>query len=201
MSGVDDVNVWRNALTELRDRVKSVKDSNDEIFNRLRFSFDWLGSLEAKNCFLYCSFFQEDYVFSRKEMIECWIDEGLIDGLSSRETAYYRGHAIIDKLEKNFLLEKYTSISGFIGNSTLGRDGAKMHDVVRDMAIISIGPKFGYMIKAGMNLVMLPDEHGWVKDPKKLSLMENNILKVPLSLSPKCSTPKVFDPFDFDIIK
>ncbi|GKV50708.1 hypothetical protein SLEP1_g57405 [Rubroshorea leprosula] len=53
-----------------------------------------------------------------------------------------------------------------------------MHDVVRDMAIIGIGPEFGYMIKAGMNLVELPDEHGWVKDPKKLSLMENNILKV-----------------------
>ncbi|GKV51524.1 hypothetical protein SLEP1_g58169 [Rubroshorea leprosula] len=32
MRGVDDVNVWRNALAELRDRVKSVKDSNDEIF-------------------------------------------------------------------------------------------------------------------------------------------------------------------------
>ncbi|GKV31696.1 hypothetical protein SLEP1_g40367 [Rubroshorea leprosula] len=59
---------------------------------------------------------------------------------------------------------------------------------LRDMAIISIGPEFGYMIKAGMNLVELPDEHGWVEDPKKLSLMANNILKVPLSLSPKCST-------------
>ncbi|GKV15099.1 hypothetical protein SLEP1_g25899 [Rubroshorea leprosula] len=63
---------------------------------------------------------------------------------------------------------------------------AKMHDVVRDMAITSIGPEFGYMIKAEMNLVELPDEHGWVKDPKKLSLMGNNILKVPLSLPPKC---------------
>ncbi|GLT50784.1 hypothetical protein SLA2020_242460 [Shorea laevis] len=42
------------------------------------------------------------------------------------------------------------------------------------------------MIKAGMNLVELPDEHGWVKDTKKLSLMENNILKVPPSLPPKC---------------
>ncbi|GLT47448.1 hypothetical protein SLA2020_211460 [Shorea laevis] len=66
--------------------------------------------------------------------------------------------------------------------------GAKMHDVVRDMAILSIGPEFGYMVKVGMNLVELPDEHDWVKVPKKLSLMANNILKVPLSLSPKCST-------------
>ncbi|GLU05989.1 hypothetical protein SLE2022_230590 [Rubroshorea leprosula] len=187
MRGVDDVNVWENALIELRDRVRSVKDSNDEIFKRLRFSFDQLDNLEVGNCFLYCSFFPEDYAFSRRELIECWIDEGLIDGSPSREAAYKRGHAIIDRLEKNFLLEKDYRPVGF-GGYVEHIPGAKMHDVVRDMAIISIGPEFGYMIKAGMNLVELPDEHGWVKDPKKLSLMENNILKVPLSLSPKCST-------------
>ncbi|GLU05985.1 hypothetical protein SLE2022_230550 [Rubroshorea leprosula] len=181
MRGVDDVNVWENALIELRDRVRSVRDSNDEIFKRLRFSFDRLDSLEVKNCFLYCSFFKEDYVFSRRELIECWIDEGLIGGSPSREAAYKRGHAIIDRLEKNFLLERDCLFP-------FGIAGAKMHDIVRDMAIISIGPEFGYMIKAGMNLVELPDEHGWVKDPKKLSLMANDILKVPLSLSPKCST-------------
>ncbi|GLT30523.1 hypothetical protein SLA2020_053180 [Shorea laevis] len=186
MRGVDDVNVWRNALVELRDRVRSVKDSNDEIFRRLRFSFDRLDSLEVKNCFLYCSFFREDYVFSRRELIECWIDEGLIDGLPSREATYNRGHAIIDRLEKNFLLEKDSSFSGQFGRYPLRRAGAKMHDVVRDMAIIGIGPEFGYMIKAGMNLVELPDQLGWVKDTGKLSLMENNILKVPPSLPPKC---------------
>ncbi|GKV50714.1 hypothetical protein SLEP1_g57413 [Rubroshorea leprosula] len=187
MMGVDDVNVWRNALTELQDLVSSVKDSNDEIVMRLRFSFDRLDSLQVKSCFLYCSLFREDYVFSRRELIECWIDEGLIDGLPSREAACNRGHAIIDRLEKNFLLEKdivWSSIS--LGGCSFGSYGAKMHDVVRGMAIIGIGPEFGYMIKAGMNLVELPDEHGWVKDPKKLSLMENNILKVPPSLSPKC---------------
>ncbi|GLU05980.1 hypothetical protein SLE2022_230510 [Rubroshorea leprosula] len=187
MRGVDDVNVWENALTELRDRVRSVKDSNDEIFKRLRFSFDRLDSLEVRNCFLYCSFFPEDYVFCRRELIECWIDEGLIDGLPSRAATYKRGHAIIDRLEKNFLLEQGSSPGGFPGSRIL-IPVAKMHDVVRDMAIISIGPEFGYVIKAGMNLVELPDEHGWVKDPKKLSLMANDILRVPFSLSPKCST-------------
>ncbi|GLU15370.1 hypothetical protein SLE2022_318680 [Rubroshorea leprosula] len=188
MRGVDNVNVWRNALIELQDRVRSVKDSNDEIFKRLRFSFDRLDRLEVKNCFLYCSFFREDYVFSRRELIECWIDEGLIDGLPSREAAYNRGHAIIDRLEKNFLLEKSGHLSGTVGGFEFPTVGVKMHDVVRDMAIISIGPEFGYMIKAGMNMVELPDEHGWVKDPKKLSLMANNISKVPFSLSPKWST-------------
>ncbi|GKU91010.1 hypothetical protein SLEP1_g4940 [Rubroshorea leprosula] len=135
---------------------------------------------------------QEDYVFSRRELIESWIDEGLINGWRSRKAAYDRGYAIIDRLEKNFLLEKDTFYSCQFRTSfgTFGfrSAGSKMHDVVRDMAIISIAPEFGYMIKVGMNLVELPDEHGWVKDPKKLSLMENNILKVPHSLSPKCST-------------
>ncbi|GKV15117.1 hypothetical protein SLEP1_g25917 [Rubroshorea leprosula] len=186
MRGVDDVNVWRNALTELQVHVSSVKDSNDEIFKRLRFSFDRLDGLQVKSCFLYCSLFQEDYVFSRRELIECWIDERLIDGLPSREAAYNRGHAIIDRLEKNFLLEKENFFSSGFAGFIYPSAGAKMHDIVRDMAIISIGPEFGYMIKVGMNLVELPDEHGWVKDPEKLFLMGNNILKVPVSLPPKC---------------
>ncbi|GLT50808.1 hypothetical protein SLA2020_242700 [Shorea laevis] len=76
---------------------------------------------------------------------------------------------------------------GIVGGFLCFTDGAKMHDVVRDMAIMSIGPEFGYMIKAGMNLEELPSEHDWVKDSKKLSLMENNFLKVPLSLPPKGS--------------
>ncbi|GLU15733.1 hypothetical protein SLE2022_322020 [Rubroshorea leprosula] len=63
-----------------------------------------------------------------------------------------------------------------------------MHDVLRDMAIQSIGPEFGYMAKAGMTLTEVPDECGWGNDIKKVSLMENNISKIPLELSPKCPT-------------
>ncbi|GKV49047.1 hypothetical protein SLEP1_g55819 [Rubroshorea leprosula] len=179
MKGEEDVKVWNNALTELRERVKSVTGSDQEIFKRLRFSYDRLNNSEIQNCFLYCSLFPEDYPFLRKELIEGWIDEGLIDVLPRRKAAYERGQAFLNKLVKNCLLEKTVN---------WGRDVFKMHDVLRDMAIKSIGPEFGYMVKAGMKLTEVLDKSGWGNDLKKVSLMKNNISKIPLGLCPKCPT-------------
>ncbi|GLT38170.1 hypothetical protein SLA2020_124350 [Shorea laevis] len=179
MKGEDDAYVWKNALTELREGVKSVTDSDQKIFKRLRISYDRLNNFEIQNCFLYCSLFPEDYPFQREGLVEGWIDEGLIDVLPSRKAAYERGQALLNKLVKNCLLEKTVDGHG---------DVFKMHDVLRDMAIKSIGPEFGYMVKAGMKLTEVPDERGWGNDLKKVSLAKNNISKIPLGLSPKCPT-------------
>ncbi|GKV16378.1 hypothetical protein SLEP1_g27029 [Rubroshorea leprosula] len=177
MRGVDDVNVWRNALTELRERVKSVNGWDAEIFQRLRFSFDHLDSLEIQKCFLYCSLFREDYEFFRMELIEGWIDDGLIDidDLGSRQKAYDRGHALLDKLVKNCLIEKTAQYKS--------HEVLKMHDVVRDMAIKIIGPEFGYMVK---ELRGVANERGWAEDFRKLSLMAIHISELPVGLSLKC---------------
>ncbi|GKV49037.1 hypothetical protein SLEP1_g55809 [Rubroshorea leprosula] len=179
MKGEDDVKVWNNALTELRERVKSVTGSDQKIFKRLRFSYDRLDNSEIQSCFLYCSLFPEDYPFEREELVEGWIDEGLIDVLPNRKAAYERGQAFLNRLVKNCLLEKTVDRRG---------DVFKLHDVLRDMAVKSIGPEFGYMVKAGMKLTEVPDERGWGNDLKKVSLMENNIPKISLGLCPKCPT-------------
>ncbi|GLT31956.1 hypothetical protein SLA2020_066550 [Shorea laevis] len=180
MRGVDDVNVWRNALTELRERVEGVNDWDDQIFQWLRFSFDRLDRLDIKRCFLYCSLFREDYEFFRTKLIEGWIDDGLIDidDLGSRQKAYDRGHALLEKLVKNCLIEKTGRCRSF-GSC----DVFKVHDVVRDMAIKSIGPEFGYMVK---ELRGVANERGWAEDFKKLSLMAISISELPAGLSLKC---------------
>ncbi|GLU15317.1 hypothetical protein SLE2022_318170 [Rubroshorea leprosula] len=175
MKVVDDIKVWRNALTELQKGVKSVNGSEDEIFVRLRFSYDRLGNSKIQKCFLYCSLFQEDFEFSRKKLIEDWIDEELIDEMGSRQEAYDSGHAILNSLQTKFLLEE-----------CVRSDRVKMHDVVRDMAIKNIGPELGYMVKNGMKLKKAPNENEWIRDLKKVSLVANEISKIPIGLSPKC---------------
>ncbi|GLT26507.1 hypothetical protein SLA2020_015680 [Shorea laevis] len=179
MKGEYDIHVWRDALTELRECVKRVKGLEDEIFERLRFSYDRLRSSKVQHCFLYCSLFKEDYLFSGRKLIEDWIDEGLIDVLAGRQGAYDKGYAILTRLEKNCLLEKTVDQSG--------NDGFKMHDVLRDMAIKIIGPEFGYGANAGRKLLGVPDEHEWV-NLKKMSLMANRISKIPFGLCLKCPT-------------
>ncbi|GKV49470.1 hypothetical protein SLEP1_g56220 [Rubroshorea leprosula] len=175
MKGEYDIAEWRNALNELRQCVRSVKCVEDEIFGRLRFSYDRLRSLQIQECFLYCSLFREDYEFFRENLIEDWIDEGLIvvDELGSRQAAYDRGRAFLNRLLQNCLLEECVGIT------------VKMHDVVRDMAIKSIGLGCGYMVKAGIKLNKVPNESKWEGDLKKVSLMANDISKIPVGLSPK----------------
>ncbi|XVF70475.1 hypothetical protein PTKIN_Ptkin11bG0164500 [Pterospermum kingtungense] len=174
MKGVDDICEWRNALYELEERVKSVKGLDTEIFERLKFSYDRLGDPNIQNCFLCCSLYPEDFEIRTAKLIENWIDEGLLDGLRTRQAMYDRGHSIINKLENNCLLERV-------------RNKVKMHDVVRDMALYikSNGPQF--LVKAGMQLEELPGEHEWTMNLEKVSLMENSIVReTPPHLSPEC---------------
>ncbi|XVF77706.1 hypothetical protein PTKIN_Ptkin14bG0068500 [Pterospermum kingtungense] len=91
MKGVDDIFEWRNALNELRERVKSVKVLDTEIFKCLMFSYDRLGDPKFQNCFLYCSLYPEDSEIERNEIIEKWIDEGLLDELETRQAMHDRG--------------------------------------------------------------------------------------------------------------
>ncbi|XP_017979820.1 PREDICTED: putative disease resistance protein At4g10780 [Theobroma cacao] len=176
MKGVSDIREWRNALEELRKCVKSVKGTDIEVFERLKFSYDHLQDSKIQNCFLYCSLYPEDWKISRKELIEYWIDEGFIDELGTRQAMHDRGHTILNKLENNCLLERVDD-----GNSV------KIHDVLRDMALY-IKSKNGtrFMVKAGMQLRELPGQHEWEERLEKVSLMCNSISEISPDISPKC---------------
>ncbi|GLT83891.1 hypothetical protein SLE2022_021560 [Rubroshorea leprosula] len=173
MKGVTDVHEWRHALNELRGRVKATAEgSEDEIFERLKFSYDRLQDSNIQNCFLSCSLYAEDYQISKYVLVEQWIDEGLIEELGSRQAMLDKGRTILNRLENSCLLEK-----------AYHEDAIKMHDVLRDMAL-RIGPQF--MVKARMGLTEIPDEHEWTENLEKVSLMENKISDIPLNMCPNC---------------
>ncbi|XVF70474.1 hypothetical protein PTKIN_Ptkin11bG0164400 [Pterospermum kingtungense] len=143
MKGVDELCEWMNALNELEERVKSVHGSNIQIFERLKFRYDRLGDTKFQSCFLYCCLYPEHSDIETTDLIENWIDEGLLDGLKTRQAMYDRGDSIINNLQNNCLLER-------------DMDTVKMHDVLGDMALYikSEGPQF--MVKAGMQWKQLP---------------------------------------------
>ncbi|GKV27418.1 hypothetical protein SLEP1_g36591 [Rubroshorea leprosula] len=178
MRGVQDISEWRDALRELRQCVVDTeKDSEDEIFNRLKFSYDRLPKNSSiQECFLYCSLYPEDWNIRRKDLIENWICEGTVQKLGSRREMHDKGNAILNRLLNCCLLEEANKEAC-----------VKMHDVVRDMAlrIKSTGPG-RFMVKAGMRLEEIPDEDEWNEDLDKVSLMENEISYIPQNMSPKC---------------
>ncbi|GLT90468.1 hypothetical protein SLE2022_083980 [Rubroshorea leprosula] len=177
MRGVEDISEWRNALRELRQCVVNTeKDSEDEIFKRLKFSYDRLPNSSIQEGFLYCSLHPEDWMIRRKDLIEDWICEGIVEKLGSIREMHDKGNAILNRLLNCCLLEE-----------AYDKACVKMHDVVRDMAlrIKSTGPG-RFMVKAGMRLTEIPDENEWSEDLDKVSLMKNEISYIPQNMSPKC---------------
>ncbi|GKV27451.1 hypothetical protein SLEP1_g36623 [Rubroshorea leprosula] len=177
MRGVEDISEWRNALRELRQCVVDTeKDSEDEIFKRLKFSYDRLPNSSIQKCFLYCSLHPEDWEIRRQDLIEDWICKGIVGKLESRREMQDKGNAILNMLVNCCLLE-----GGY------RKEFVKMHDVVRDMALrIRSTRPCRFMVKAGMRLTKIPDEDEWNEDLDKVSLMKNEISDIPENMSPKC---------------
>ncbi|GKV52952.1 hypothetical protein SLEP1_g59502 [Rubroshorea leprosula] len=179
MKGVTLIRQWRSALRQLHQCVLDTeKDSEDQIFQRLKFSYDRLPNSSIQECLLYCSLYSEDWVFQREDLIEDWICAGLVEKSGSRREMHDRGHEILSKLENNCLLEEGSD--GY-------EDGVKMHDVVRDMAlrVKSTGPS-KFMVKAKVRLTEIPEKDKWTEDLDKVSLMENEISYIPINMFPKC---------------
>ncbi|XP_052486166.1 disease resistance protein At4g27190 [Gossypium raimondii] len=175
MKGEDNPLIWKNALGELKERIGKVEGVEAEVIERLKFSFDHLKDENVKYCFLHCALYPEDFEIEKDELIECWIEEGFIDDMRTRQEMKGKGHVILKKLEDNCLLENVSS--GKI----------KMHDAVRDLALSITRMSPRYMIQAGLQLEELPEKEQWSPDIEKVSLMYNSISEISIDVLPtKC---------------
>ncbi|GAB2210178.1 hypothetical protein Droror1_Dr00015438 [Drosera rotundifolia] len=153
----------------------------DKVLPLLRYSYDRLRDQQLKDCFLYCSFFPEDHVIDRTELVDIWIREGLLDGIENRERQRDKGVEIFKELINVSLLkaddDKYRS--------------AKMHDLVREMAV-KVGKEKGFLIRAGEKMRDIPGEQEWNEDLCKVSLMYNDIGSISPDVQPMCPNLSTF---------
>ncbi|XP_012434466.1 probable disease resistance protein At4g27220 isoform X2 [Gossypium raimondii] len=181
MKGIDDLSEWRNALKELSEHKQSVNGLEDEAFQQLRFSYDRLKDPKLQHCFLSCALYPEDWRIEERDLVQIWIAEGLVEEMDSRQAEFDRGHAIMNKLLSNCLLEVF---QGSDNDRSI-----RMHDLVRDMALHITSAKPRFLVKADMGLREPPKVQEWSEDLEKVSLMWNGELEVlyPLEMSPpKC---------------
>ncbi|GLT84551.1 hypothetical protein SLE2022_027750 [Rubroshorea leprosula] len=158
---------WKLALSEF--------SKFESIIDCLKFSYECLEQ-QCQECFLCCALYPEDYEIRKEELIEYWIEEGLIykEG-KTREAMNWKGHDIVDKLVDNCLLQSVENVDE--------EECVSMHDLLREMAL-EISPQF--LVKAGIALEKLPEEHEWKENLSKVSLMRNRITEIPSSMpSPK----------------
>ncbi|XP_039162162.1 disease resistance protein RGA2 [Eucalyptus grandis] len=177
MRGVTDVYEWNDCLEKLRESDMGQTDMENGVLKKLEFSYNRLRNHEVQRCFLSCALYPEDKQIDKFELIEFFIDQGLIVRLNTREKQYVRGLTILKKLANVCLLE--------VHESTM-----KMHDLIRDMAlhIMSVTS----IVKAGKGLRRIPSEEYWTDALEKVSLMENYIEEFPLNMSPNCPKLSTF---------
>ncbi|XVF18906.1 hypothetical protein REPUB_Repub11eG0063900 [Reevesia pubescens] len=178
MKGVRNIHEWRNALNELKRNATSVNKLDVKVLQPLQFSYDHLEDETVKQCFLCCALYPEDAEIFTDELIELWISEGLVEELDSMQDEIDKGHAILNKLINNCLLENSVKY---------GEIFVRLHDLVRDMAlrITSIRPRF--LVRAGMQLAKIPSVQEWAEDLDKVSLMKNRGMQISLQMQPpKC---------------
>ncbi|KAG8492405.1 hypothetical protein CXB51_009685 [Gossypium anomalum] len=160
MNGVHDPHRWNDALIELKRGSDVLKTSYDNL------------SIPERDCFLHCVLYPKDYRIPKDEIIEYWIEEGLLAEMKSREEMKSEGHAYLQRILDSSLL---------LG--TNGKNIVMMHDIVRDMALSLIEKRF--LVKAGMELNELTNELEKASDVQKISLMDNFISEIPPQMSPK----------------
>ncbi|XP_039171919.1 probable disease resistance protein At1g61190 [Eucalyptus grandis] len=102
----------------------------------------------------------EHIQFRQMQLIECFIDEGFLDEVDTREEQYCRGLAVVDMLQNACLLEVDHGI-------------VSMHALIGEMALNIVTT--AYMVKAGQDLRRIPDGEYWTADLEKVSLMEKAV--------------------------
>ncbi|KAL8166174.1 hypothetical protein V2J09_007673 [Rumex salicifolius] len=177
MRGVFDVYEWNNTLDELRSSTRTQEGMEKEVFPILQLSFNRLGDVKLQDCFLSCALYPEDYEWERDEVVRFWIMEGHLEEIQSWQEQLNRAHTMLNRLISACLLDA-------IPEST--RSFVKMHDLIRDMAIKISRERHHSMIKAGMQLREVPCLQEWTEKMSKVSLVKNNINKIPSGMSPKC---------------
>ncbi|KAF8029651.1 hypothetical protein BT93_E2162 [Corymbia citriodora subsp. variegata] len=177
MRGVTHLFEWKDSLVKLKDSSKGQTDMEKKVLMNLKFSYDRLGNLDVQQCFLSCALYPEDRLINKFELVELFIDQGLIDELSTRKEQFDRGLTILNKLENVCLLEK-------VHDKIYDEERLKMHDLIRDMALHIMSATS--IVKPGKGLTRIPPEECWTEALEKVSLMKNNISEFPLSMSPNC---------------
>ncbi|MBA0670319.1 hypothetical protein Goklo_024321 [Gossypium klotzschianum] len=132
MRGVIDPCVWENAIDELREYIKNIRNMKDKAHGCLKFNYECLKQRD-REFFLYCALYLKHYKIEKNELIEHWMEEGIVDEMESRKSMESSGYSILQNLEENCLLERVER--DYHGSPSIYKNNVHMHDVVKDIAL------------------------------------------------------------------
>ncbi|KAG0598935.1 hypothetical protein M758_12G113500 [Ceratodon purpureus] len=123
MKGKSEFGAWTTMLRRLRASSMRDKSVDQQLFERLRVSYDELDE-PKKICFLYFAAFPEDCVVPVEHLCRIWIAEGLFGEDLDDKAALSEAESAVKELLDRSLIEAFYC-----------ERAVKMHDILRDLAI------------------------------------------------------------------
>ncbi|WCJ26623.1 Disease resistance protein (CC-NBS-LRR class) family [Euphorbia peplus] len=176
MKGVTDIGEWTRALEG-----HTQKEVYEEIFQKLKVSYDYLKDTTLQNCFLHCpSLFQEyterysNYWVVKRRLLEYLVDKGIVKRRSTRREELAGALTLL-----NFLCD-----AGLLEMSSCS---VRMNALIRNMALQIMEENKQVMIMNDMSLREVPNEESWTRDLLRVSLEGNQFKNIPSGFSASCS--------------
>ncbi|XP_042394772.1 probable disease resistance protein At1g61300 isoform X1 [Zingiber officinale] len=176
MLGKRSWEVWNDALHQIRDKHEwsTIGLSKDSVvmYKAFKLSYDSLENDSIRECLLCCSLWPEDYEIDKfEELIPCWIGCGIISEFNVINEAFTKGCSHLEALMAASLLEHSSE-------EYYTEKYVKMHDVIRDMALLMVSElkrsKRKWIVKAGTGMSHLPRQEEW-QEAERASFMRNKI--------------------------
>ncbi|KAG6526783.1 putative disease resistance protein At3g15700 [Zingiber officinale] len=178
MSGKRSWEAWSDALHQIRDehQWKTVCLPEDSLvmYKAFKLSYDSLENDSIRECLLCCALWPEDYEINTfDQLIPCWIGCGIIHEFNLINEAFAKGYSHLETLVAASLLEQHSPM--FFSSMDID---VKMHDVIRDMALLMVsgseGNKRKWIVRAGIGFSDLPRQEEW-QEAERASFMCNKI--------------------------
>ncbi|KAK9944575.1 hypothetical protein M0R45_010136 [Rubus argutus] len=157
-------NMWVDAVTQLRKGCpENIPDVIQEVYGKIKLSYECLSSKEAKSCFLLCCLYPESGNIPIEDLVRYGVGLGLFNNIESMEEGRNRVETLVDILKSCFLLLD-SNKKGCI----------RMHDVVRDVALyIASEGKEGFSARCEVELKDWPKTNGGSKQYTCSTLINN----------------------------
>ncbi|PSS09621.1 Disease resistance protein [Actinidia chinensis var. chinensis] len=171
--------VWMDVAQQLGKPIPNqIEEMDASVYSCLKLSYNYLVTEEAKSLFLLCSLFPEDDKIEVETLVQYGMGLRLFQDVNTIQDGRVRARALVSTLLSSFLLLKAEN-----------DDFVKMHDLVRDTAILISSEENKYMVKAGAGLSDWPNPETICQTYTGISLMSNDIHGLPDELEcPKLQT-------------
>lgn len=160
---------WRTAFDELKTSSDDLNAMNEKAFRRLRGGYDMLQK-DAQQCFLYCALYPSGHLIEKKELVEYWFCEGLLDGCrrSGEIEDIPRAKEIMKELKRAHLVK------------TVGEQQIKLSNLAWKMAVHHLTRPDQLLINSGEQnrCSLLLEEDTNVPQVMRASLMMSKIKKI-----------------------